>query len=356
MVNIQKLLVIQGIFVEVTAIDETKANIALNTVVTMFSEYCGQPFSIEQVITESDGLEINYPFFENRDVVSDIQYLNTRIGIDIYPDNVVALLKRMGITAELSKDKKTVTAHISPTRTDIFHKCDLVEDVSIAYGFNNIPFRNPQTLCYGKQYQLNYISDKIRGEVARNGYTEILTFSLLSKEENYDKLNISRDSIPCVEIANPATAEFQVARTSLLPGILKTLSSNKDVSLPLKVFEVSDVVHLDDTSDTGAKNRRQLCAVYCNSVSQFEVIHSLLDKILKNFSLTFQDENRGYIIVPSENPTFLEGRRGNIIAIIKGIKTEIGTMGVLYPQVVLNFDLLCACSALILDVQFLVDN
>jgi len=231
-----------------------------------------------------------------------------------------------------------------------------VEDVAIAYGFNNIPFQSPQTLCYGKQYQLNYISDKIRGEVARNGYTEILTFSLLSKEENYDKLLIDRDSFPCVEIANPATAEFQIARTSLLPGILKTLSSNKEVSLPLKVFEVSDVVLIDETSDTGARNQRELCAVYCNSLSQFEVVHSLLDKILKAFSFTFQDEKRGYIIVPSENPTFLKGRRGSIIAIINGKKTEIGTLGVLYPKVILNFDLLCACSALILDVQFLVDN
>jgi phenylalanyl-tRNA synthetase beta chain len=31
----------------------------------------------------------------------------------------------------------------------------------------------------------------------------------------------------CVTLLNPVTIEFQVARTSLLPGLLKTLSFNK---------------------------------------------------------------------------------------------------------------------------------
>ncbi|KAH3828626.1 hypothetical protein DPMN_130608 [Dreissena polymorpha] len=38
----------------------------------------------------------------------------------------------------------------------------------------------------------------------------------------------------------------QVARTTLLPGILKTLYHNKNMPLPLKLFEISDVVFKDD--------------------------------------------------------------------------------------------------------------
>ena len=41
---------------------------------------------------------------------------------------------------------------------------------------------------------------------------------------------------------------LQVARTSLLPGILKTLSSNRNMPLPLKLFEISDVVVKDSKS------------------------------------------------------------------------------------------------------------
>ena len=74
---------------------------------------------------------------------------------------------------------------------------------------------------------------------------------------------------------------MQVARTSLLPGLLKTLAANKKMPLPLKLFEVSDVVLLDSSSECGARNERRLCAVYCNKTSGFEVVHGLLDRVMQ---------------------------------------------------------------------------
>lgn len=44
---------------------------------------------------------------------------------------------------------------------------------------------------------------------------------------------------------------LQVARTTLLPGILKTVASNKNMPLPMKLFEISDVVLKD--SEKGEK-------------------------------------------------------------------------------------------------------
>jgi len=178
----------KNVLIEVTGTDLTKSMIALNTMVTMFSEYCHTPFKIETVTTVCQGKETRYPIFEQRTVEVEIEYLNRKIGIDINPESLVNLLGRMGIPSILSNNNHLLTATITPTRTDIIHKCDLVEDVAIAYGFNKIPFRTPKTNTFGGQSQINYLSDKIRGEVARNGYTELLTFSLLSKDENFDKM------------------------------------------------------------------------------------------------------------------------------------------------------------------------
>jgi phenylalanyl-tRNA synthetase beta chain len=346
----------KNVLIEVTATDLTKANIVLNTVVTMFSEYCTpKPFSIEKVTTIYPNKQESYPSFEERCVDVDVEYLNKGIGIEIDPDTMVKLLVQMSIPSKLSKDKKKLTATIIPTRSDIFHKCDLVEDIAIAYGFNKIPFRTPTTNTIGGQSRVNYLADKLRNEVARSGYTELLTFSLLSTDENFKNMNLVPDGTAVV-IANPATIEFQVARTSLLPGILKTLESNKEVPLPLRVFEVSDVLLIDNTTEVGARNRRQLCSVYCDTSSGFEVIHGLLNRIMSSLQYTWKDNIKGYILVPSSSPTFLEGRRGDIIALVNGKKTHIGTLGVLHPKVVTNFQLLCACSALLLDVEFFVDN
>lgn len=56
------------------------------------------------------------------------------------------------------------------------------------------------------------------------------------------------EEVPAVLISNPKTLEFQVVRTELLPGLLKTLAANKKMPLPLKLFEISDVVLQDKTT------------------------------------------------------------------------------------------------------------
>jgi phenylalanyl-tRNA synthetase beta subunit len=62
------------------------------------------------------------------------------------------------------------------------------------------------------------------------------TFSYLRRPETY--------AGGAVGIANPVTTEFDVCRTSLLPGALKTLGANKQAELPVPLFELSDVVLL----------------------------------------------------------------------------------------------------------------
>jgi len=37
-----------------------------------------------------------------------------------------------------------VRATVPPTRSDILHSVDVIEDVAIAYGFNNVPIRLPK--------------------------------------------------------------------------------------------------------------------------------------------------------------------------------------------------------------------
>lgn len=51
-----------------------------------------------------------------------------------------------------------------------------------------------------------------------------------------------------MHIANPKTLDFQVVRTTLLPGLLKTIASSRNMPLPLKIFEVSDVVLRDQSA------------------------------------------------------------------------------------------------------------
>lgn len=64
---------------------------------------------------------------------------------------------------------------------------------------------------------------------------------------------------------------WQVVRTSLLPGLLKTVCANKHVPLPIKIFEIADIVLKDDTLERRARNQRMFSALYCSKSSGFEV-------------------------------------------------------------------------------------
>merc|ERR1712228_590668 len=76
--------------------------------------------------------------------------------------------------------------------------------------------------------------------------------------------------------------------------ILNTLSANigqKNVSLPLYLFEVGDVVFCDyntEEYEVGARNERRLAAIICNRQSSgLELIHGLLDRIMEQNVIEF---------------------------------------------------------------------
>jgi len=93
----------------------------------------------------------------------------------------------------------------------------------------------------GRQQPINKLTDLLRHQLAQASYLEVLTFALVATNENFEFLNKPNDG-SAVEISNPVSSEFQIVRTSLLVGLLKTLKSNRRSALPIKIFEISDVV------------------------------------------------------------------------------------------------------------------
>jgi len=246
--------------------------------------------------------------------------------------------------------KKKVKVEVPPTRSDILHACDVMEDVAIAYGFNNLTHTIPKTNTVGQPFPLNKLSDLLRKEVAFAGYTEILTFALCSIDENFKFLNKVDDGTEVVKIANPKTVEFQVARTSLIPGMLKTVASNRNMPLPMKLFEISDVVLKDPSRDVGARNSRKLCAIYVNTTPGFEIIMGLLDRMMEVLgvrSALTSDSHPTYCVVPHDAGMHFPGRGG----LIKYNDEVIGHMGVLHPTVLSNFELVHPASILEIDLH-----
>ncbi|KAL1208535.1 Phenylalanine--tRNA ligase beta subunit, cytoplasmic [Cardamine amara subsp. amara] len=342
----------KNVFIECTATDLTKAKIVLNTMVTAFSEYCERKFEIEPVkVTYDNGDSDIFPKLAGYDMEVPLSYITASIGVSLELEEVTSLLNRMQLHAERSKSSDSqclVKVHVPPIRSDVLHPCDVMEDVAIAYGYNRIPTRKPASI---KPLPLNELSDLLRSEIAMNVYTEVLTWILCSHKENFAMLN-RKDDNSAVIIGNPRSADFEVVRTSLMPGILKTVSSNRDHPKPIKIYEIGDVALLDETKDVGASNRRHLAALHCGATSGFELIHGLVDRIMEVMAIPFvpTGNNTGYYINLSQEPEFLPGRQASLI--FKG--KHVGNFGIVHPQVLINFDITDPCSYVEIDIEALL--
>jgi phenylalanyl-tRNA synthetase beta chain len=155
------------------------------------------------------------------------------------------------------------------------------------------------------------------------------------------------EEVPAVHIANPKTVEFQVARTSLLPGLLKTLQANRKMPLPLKLFEISDVVVKDAGSEVGARNERHLAAVFYNMSPGFEIIHGLLDRVMQLLEVPNAEDSSGYQLRQGSDPALFPGRAADVVA----YGQVVGSLGVVHPEVITAFELTLPCSAIEINIE-----
>ena len=201
----------------------------------------------------------------------------------------------MSYLATPSKSSKNlIDVSIPPTRADVLHQCDIMEDVAIAYGFNSLPRSFPsKSGTVAQPLVINKLSDIVRLEAAMAGWSEVMPLILCSHDENFAWLNRKDDGKTAVKLANPKTAEYQVVRTSLLPGLLKTIRENKHHSVPIKIFEVSDVAFRDMSLERKSRNERHFAAAWYGKTSGFEVVHGLMDRIMLMLKSAFITSEEG---------------------------------------------------------------
>lgn len=177
----------------------------------------------------------------------------------------------------------------------------------------------------------------------------VLTFALCSHEEAFKNMRREDRGTAAVVIANPKTVEFQVCRTSLLPGLFKTLATNKKNPLPWRLFEASDTVHLDPTADVGASNRRRLAVVFSDSAtSGFEIVHGLVERAIAMLGVP----PAGFGVRQGADPTFLPGRCAEIFLTSNGV--SVGVFGTVHPEVLESFELEFPTSAVEIDLEAFV--
>ena len=345
-----------NVLIDITGLDLTKCEIVLNTLVAMFSVYCKEPFTVEEikVVNQKDNEAKIYPNLQPRVFKANVDYLRTISGInDIDAENILKCLKKMELDGKVLNEKEIeVTAPI--TRSDILHQCDIAEDLAISYGYNNITKKITPTNCYGRQQPYNKLADLFRHEMAMGGYVEFLTMALLSEKDLYTNM-LKKPDDKSAKIFYSSCKEFEYIRSSLTPGILKCIEANKANQLPYRIFEISDVVLVDKENEVGASNRRKLCFSYTNNVSSMEIVQGMVDLLMKKIGLVFHEKNdvkKRYVIKPSNNPIFFKDRQAEIFI---QDNINIGIYGIIHPRVLKNFNIKNPVTLCEIDLQTIMD-
>lgn len=312
----------KNILIEVTGtVHETVLN-TLKIVTLSLIDRGGKAYSATVHYPRDNFTEVT-PSFQITRMDLDIGYANKILDLQLAPRQIVELLEKAGFGVEkLGKDRLTV--QIPCYRIDIMHQIDLVEDIAIAYGYNNIkPFwRKLPTI--GGSRPTRGLLDIARELMVGLGYQEVLTYNMTNSQNLFTKMGVRKQKI--VEFANPKVQTFTCLRNWLLPSLMEFLSCNLHIEYPQRIFELGPVTVLDEKAETRTRDDDTLASAVSHATASFTEIKSALDAIFMNLGLQWQ-------IKEARHPSFIEGRAG--IAIIG--KTEVGILGEIHPKILENW-------------------
>ncbi|RZN57333.1 MAG: phenylalanine--tRNA ligase subunit beta [Candidatus Methanomethylicota archaeon] len=309
----------KNLFIDITGTDENTINICLNVIVTSVLERGGD-FQYVDVYYKNK-LE-RTPKLEYTTTSLKLSTINNSLGININLNDITYLLNKMGHEVKEIKDNEIIVIS-PPYRVDILHEIDLVEDIAMAIGLENIKPEVPKIITIGKLLRESKVRRIIRDIMIGMGFQEVITYMLSSKSVMEDKPLLEKREF--VELINPVSSEYEVLRDCLLPKLLQFLSYNTHEPYPQKIFEYGDVVYVENGV---AKISTHLAAAISDYKVSYEDIQAVVVALFKAIS-------KNISFKPYNKPPFIEGRAAEIILDGK----SIGIVGEISPRVLVNFGL-----------------
>ena len=147
--------------------------------------------------------------------------LNRLVGLEFDRQQVEDILTRLGMEVRFIAGCWTVTPPAA--RLDIAIEEDLIEEVARIYGYDQIPEAPPTgQLAVGSAASHAVSLMHMRQSLCDAGYQEAINYSFVDRR----LLETVHQETFALPLANPLSAEMDVMRTTLLPGLLVSLAYN----------------------------------------------------------------------------------------------------------------------------------
>ncbi len=319
------------IFIECSGFNKEYLDKTLNMIVCALADLGGKIYQMN-VEDEVDGNFVS-PNLENEKIKLDVNYINKNLGLELSKEEIINLLVKMGF--ETKGDEVLIPAY----RTDILHDIDLVEDVAIAYGYDNFKPEIPDISTVGQEDKMSIFKKKIAEVLIGLGLTEISSYHLSTKEKQFKNIGVRNFVDKMIEVLDSKT-ENNILRDSLFANSIAILSENSDASYPQKIFELGKVFSLDEKSETGIGESEHLGVSLCYEGANFTDLKQMLDYLMRMFNLSYKIEE-------TEQDGFIDGRCGKIIVDGK----NIGVIGEVSPFVLRNNKIKMPTASMELNIE-----
>ncbi|MCL1970039.1 MAG: phenylalanine--tRNA ligase subunit beta [Candidatus Bathyarchaeota archaeon] len=331
----------KNLLVEVTGTIHAAVLNTLNIVTTMLIDRGGKAYLT--TIHYPDNSEytekqVTTPNFNNHTMPLSVEYTNKILGLNLTAKQISELLQTAGLDIQKITEPNDITVRIPCYRIDIMHQVDIIEDIAIAYGYNNITPNWREIPTIGKAKPDQHVINLVRDLMIGLGYQETLNTTLTNKEALFNKMNTPQT--PHIELDNPKGTTMTCLRNWLLPELLEFLSNNKSVEFPQKIYELGKVTHPDPTCETKVQENENIAAITTHPNANFSEIKSVLDSLLTNLGIEWQ-------IQETTHPALIDGRTGKIVI----NNQDIGIIGEISPQVLENWNLENPAAAFEINLQ-----
>jgi phenylalanyl-tRNA synthetase beta chain len=298
----------KDIFVEVTGTDSNVLKNALNIVISSLSGMDGKVYSID-CIQQNKKKEV-IPNFTPELIKISLINVNKLLGLNLNENQMKNLIEKMGYG--YSKGVVSVPAY----RTDIIHEVDLIEDIAIAYGYENFSPEIPEISTIGQESSKEIIKRRISEIFSGIGMLEVLNYHLTNKKNQFEKMGLQKKDF--IELEESKT-DYTLLRKDLSHCLLKTLSDNIDSEYPQKIFETGKIFFLK--RDEICESESLAAAV---SSGNFTIIKQTLDYLFRLIDLKVQIEEC------EDFPKYFIG--GRVAKIVLDGK-DLGFIGEIHPRV-----------------------
>ena len=249
--------------------------------------------------------------------------------------DVERILAALGMTVERTSAGWLVAP--PSWRFDIAIEEDLIEEVIRVHGYERVPTREPRgALRVPAMPEARLSAGRLRDQLAARDYVEAVCFAFLDKQtlENWQLDD------GAVVLANPLSAELGVMRTSLLPGLVSALVSNRHRQQErVRLFEVGNVfaVGADWPVETariaGVATGTAFAEQWGEAPKRPVDFHDIKGDVESMLALT--NSPREFHWAPATDVPWLHP--GQAAELHRGTR-RIGTLGALHPELAKTLD------------------